>query len=66
MSAADSVRFRSCDQSYAQTMVDADTHTEVDGYAGDQRPVLQTCPRKHETNLGNENGSYDQAEEFVT
>lgn len=50
----------------SQTMVEAGSHAETDGFAGNQRPFLQTCLWKHERNIQHEKGNNEQSQEFVT
>lgn len=47
-------------------MVDSDSITEADGFAGDHRPSLQTYQWKHERNHRHDQGSNEQAEKFIT
>lgn len=47
-------------QSLSQTMVDSDSHTESDGFAGNQRPFIPTYSWKHQTNFRHEKGNCEQ------
>ena len=60
------VHGRRSHQDPSQAMVGSNSHTEADGFAGDQRPFLHIHPWKHQRNLQHEKGSHGQAPDFIT